>query len=90
MENIASGRYGTFRPLYICHRFAANTGETRAFLDWLTSDEGQTLVEKCGTVNLKRGVRLPTKFKHWATTESVTNYDELMAAAAEADAAAAK
>ena len=53
------------------------TGKVKEFLDWLTSDEGQKIVESVGTVSLKQGKSLKAKFKHWENTDRIVNYNSI-------------
>jgi len=74
--NIASGAYSTFRPLYLSTK-GKPTGEVKAFLDWLLSDEGQAVIESAGTVSLRQGVGLKDKFKHWESIDRIVNFDSI-------------
>ena len=53
-ENIASGRYPLFRPLYIATNKNAPAA-ARKVLDFILSDEGQAIISSQGTVNLSEG-----------------------------------
>lgn len=72
-ENVASGTYPFFRPLYLITR-GKPTGELKKFLDWIVSDEGQAVISSVGTVTLKEGRGLKEKFKFWEHTEFILNY----------------
>lgn len=56
-ENIASGRYPLFRPLYIAVKPNASR-ETREVIDFILSREGQQIISGEGTVNLEEGKAL--------------------------------
>lgn len=72
-ENIASGEYPLFRPLYVVTK-GKPAGEAKAFIDWLLSKEGQKIVSDQGTVNLEEGRGLKAKFRFWQHTELIMNY----------------
>ena len=72
-ENVASGNYPYFRPLYLITR-EKPAGELKKFLDWIVSDAGQAVISSVGTVTLKEGEKLKEKFKFWEHTESLLNY----------------
>ncbi|MBF0474289.1 MAG: phosphate ABC transporter substrate-binding protein [Deltaproteobacteria bacterium] len=74
--NISSGTYTAFRPLYIATK-GKPEGEVKKFLDWLISEKGQAVVEKCGTVSLKQGAGLKAKYKYWLHTDRVVNFSSL-------------
>lgn len=71
-ENIASGRYPWFRPLYL---IVPNNppDEVRGFVDWILGDEGQAVISAQGTVNLAEGRILDEKFRHWPERDLFTN-----------------
>ena len=50
LENIRSGAYPHVTTLYAVTRKGESNPNVRILLDWLTSDQGQKLVEKCGYV----------------------------------------
>lgn len=56
-ENIGSGKYPLFRPLYIAIS-SHSSPEARKILDFILSDEGQKIVSEQGTVNLAEGKAL--------------------------------
>lgn len=56
-ENIMSGKYSLYRPLYITTK-GEPSGETKKFLEFALSDEGQAIIAAQGTVNLKEGKSL--------------------------------
>lgn len=73
-ENIASGAYRLFRPLYLVTK-GEPRGPTRDFLDWILSDAGQAELSRAGTVNLAEGAALKAKFRHWPDdTGIIRNY----------------
>jgi phosphate transport system substrate-binding protein len=72
-ENIASGAYGLFRPLYLVTK-GAPAGETKQFVDWLLSEKGQQVVSDQGTVNLAEGQSLRATFGFWQHPDLITNY----------------
>jgi phosphate transport system substrate-binding protein len=76
VANIGSGAYPTLRPLYLMTK-GAPAGETKKFIDWLLSDEGQKVVETAGTVSLQQGAGLKAKFKYWENTNKITNFNDL-------------
>ncbi len=64
-NNIASGKYPFFRPLYLV--VSKNAGKrAKDFIDFVLSDEGQKVVSEAGTVNLKEGEKLQ---EQWALTK---------------------
>lgn len=74
MDNIASGTYPYFRPLYIAvNPDSPNYAEVKKFIDWSLSAEGQKVIESAGTVNLERGRGLKEKFKYWEHTDRIAN-----------------
>ncbi len=75
-ENIASGAYSTFRPLYLTTK-GKPEGDVKDFLDWLLSDEGQDVIEAAGTVSLRQGKGLKEKFQHWESTDRIVNFDSV-------------
>ena len=78
MDNIASGTYPYFRPLYIAvNPKSQNYAEVKKFIDWTLSPEGQKVIEDAGTVNLARGKGLKEKFKYWEHTDKIGNYDSV-------------
>lgn len=78
MDNIASGAYPHFRPLYIAvNPNSPNYAEVKKFIDWTLSPEGQKVIEDAGTVNLARGKGLKEKFKYWEHTDKIGNFDSV-------------
>ena len=78
MENIASGAYPYFRPLYLAvNPSSPNYAEVKKFIDWTLSTEGQKVIEDAGTVNLARGKGLKEKFKYWEHTDKIANFDSV-------------
>ena len=76
VENIASGAYPTFRPLYLATK-GKPAGEVKKFLDWLLSAEGQDVVESSGTVSVRQGAGMKAKFKFWENTDRIVNFASL-------------
>jgi phosphate transport system substrate-binding protein len=73
-ENIASGDYPLFRPLYLVTK-GPPSGAAKEFLDWILSDKGQAVLSHAGTVNLAEGAALKARFGHWpADTSVIWNY----------------
>ncbi len=72
-ENVASGRYPFFRPLYLAINKHDDDPMVKAFVDFLLGAEGQKIVSEQGTVNLEEGRGLVEKWrrktaamgKHW-------------------------
>ncbi|NOZ68854.1 MAG: hypothetical protein GXP46_06345 [Deferribacteres bacterium] len=57
-ENIASGKYPLFRPIYITvSRYRIKPG-VRKFVDFILGAEGQAVISAQGTVNLSEGKAL--------------------------------
>ncbi len=75
-ENIATGSYPFFRPLYLAYR-PSSSKTVDHFVSWLISDEGQRVVESQGTVSLKQGAALTGLFAHFPAGEKVVNFDAL-------------
>jgi phosphate transport system substrate-binding protein len=79
MDNIASGTYPHFRPLYIAvNPDSPNYAEVKKFIDWSLSSEGQKVIEAAGTVNLERGRGLKEKFKYWEHTDRIANFASVL------------
>jgi len=57
-ENIASGRYPLFRPLYITINKNNPSAEAKKFIQFALSPEGQAIISEQGTVNLSEGRNL--------------------------------
>ncbi len=76
-QNIASGVYSTFRPLYISYALTAKMSKTKAFIAWILSDAGQEIIEKNGTVSLRMGIGLKDRFKYWTNTNKIVNFSSL-------------
>ena len=73
-ENIRSGDYRLFRPLYLVSR-GKPAGLAKEFLDWIVGPEGQAVLSRAGTVTLGEGADLKKKFRHWpADTSVIRNY----------------
>ncbi|MFZ5799325.1 MAG: phosphate ABC transporter substrate-binding protein [Desulfobulbus sp.] len=78
MDNIASGAYPYFRPLYLAvNPDSPNHAEVMKFIDFALSPEGQKVIEEAGTVNLARGKGLKEKFKYWEHTDRIANFDSV-------------
>lgn len=56
-ENIASGQYPYFRPLYMAVPHNPSQ-KTRDIISFILSEEGQQIISNEGTVNLKEGAKL--------------------------------
>ena len=56
-QNISSGKYLLYRPLYLVTREAPDKA-TAKFIEFAKSPEGQEIISKQGTVNLKEGAML--------------------------------
>ncbi len=54
-ENIAAGKYPLFRPLYLAVNKKNASPETRKFIEFALSPEGQAVIAQQGTVNLEEG-----------------------------------
>ncbi len=59
-ENIASGKYPLYRPLYLVTR-ENPAGEVKNFLDFALSPAGQSLIAAQGTVNIEEGKGLSVR-----------------------------
>ena len=60
-ENIAAATYPLYRPLFVTTSEASVKPEAKQFLDFVLSEkagEGQEIISKAGTVNLKEGKAL--------------------------------
>lgn len=57
-ENIASGKYTLYRPLYLAINKTKASVQARAFVDFALSQEGQAIISSQGTVNLAEGKAL--------------------------------
>lgn len=79
-ENIASGRYPYFRPLYLAYRTDA-VPEAKRFLEWLLGERGQAVVEASGTVGLRQGAGLVELYKYYDDTSVIDNFRGLCEAA---------
>ncbi|MYF99980.1 phosphate ABC transporter substrate-binding protein [Candidatus Poribacteria bacterium] len=53
LENVIAKTYPIARPLYM-YSLGEPTGEAKAYLDWILSDEGQKIVEELGFVPLTK------------------------------------
>ena len=52
-ENIQSKRYPIVTQFYAIYRADNENPNVKILIDWLLSDDGQTLIEQCGYVRLK-------------------------------------
>ena len=75
-ENIGSGAYPYYRPLYVAHPPRVNQ-TTKGFVEWLISPDGQSVVESQGTVTLAQGSTLVSSYKHFENPGIITNYEVL-------------
>ncbi len=57
-ENIGSGKYVLYRPLYLVLNKSRPNPEARKFIDFALSAEGQKIISEQGTVNLEEGKAL--------------------------------
>ena len=62
-DNISSGSYPFFRPLYIAVNTSNKDPLVQEFVSFLLGPEGQSIISKQGTVNLKEGHRLNALWK---------------------------
>lgn len=53
MENVLNESYGLSRPFLALYNEKNLTPQTRAFLDFIMTDEGQTIVEKNGGISVR-------------------------------------
>lgn len=64
-ENIATGAYPFYRPLYlVSNPGSANYENVRKFIEWVKGDEAQQIIDSVGTVNLIKGKGLEEKFNY--------------------------
>lgn len=57
-ENIASGKYRLYRPLYLAYNKKKVSAEAKKFIEFALSPEGQAVISEQGTVNLAEGAAL--------------------------------
>lgn len=62
-ENIASGNYPLFRPLYVAVNKTNKNPHVSGFIEFLTGPEGQEIISQQGTVNLAEGKTLPGQWQ---------------------------
>jgi phosphate transport system substrate-binding protein len=62
-ENIGSGKYPLWRPLYLAINEKSAKEETKKFVDFALSEEGQAVISAQGTVNLSEGKALKPKWE---------------------------
>lgn len=67
--NLVSGSYLLYRPLYLTVP-KDPTKEATEFLKFILSDEGQDVISKTGTVNLREGKALWAKFKAFKASKA--------------------
>jgi phosphate transport system substrate-binding protein len=60
-ENISSGKYPFFRPLYLVVEKKYDK-KTKQFVNFVLNDEGQNIISNEGTVNLREGASLRDKW----------------------------
>ena len=70
-SGIASGEYPLFRPLYLATN-GPPSGASKDFVDWILGPEGQAVMERVGTVNLRQGAGLADRYEHWPEIGVVT------------------
>lgn len=58
VETILSGQYAISRPLY-CYTNGEATGDLKAYLDYMKSDQGQAIVTEIGFVPIKSATAKP-------------------------------
>jgi len=56
-QNIASGKYLMYRPLYLVTKEKPDAA-TAKFVEFAKSSEGQNIISQQGTVNLREGANL--------------------------------
>lgn len=56
VQNVLDGHYPIARPLYV-YSLGEPTGEIKAYLEWIYSDEGQKIVEETGYIPLPKEQR---------------------------------
>jgi phosphate transport system substrate-binding protein len=57
-ENIASGKFPLYRPLFIATSNSEPSKEVKKFVEFIKGAEGQKIISKQGTVNLEEGKAL--------------------------------
>ena len=62
-ENIASGKFPLFRPLFITTSKVEPKPEVKMFIDFIRGVEGQEIISRQGTVNLEEGKALVPLWK---------------------------
>lgn len=77
-ENIASGKYPFYRPLYLSvNPEIENYVQVKQFIDWVLSPEAQKIIDSVGTVNLQRGKGLKNTFMYWESKDKIANFASL-------------
>ena len=61
-ENVAAGKYPLVRPLYLVVPRSPNE-EVAEFIRFATGPQGQTILKRQGTVNVKDGAKLWLPFR---------------------------
>ena len=73
-ENIASGKYPFYRPLFLtANPNSQNYKKVKTFLEWVLSAEAQKIIDTVGTVNLQKGNGLNATFKYWESRDKIVN-----------------
>jgi len=62
-ENLISGAYLLYRPLYLTVPAAGASAEITGFMKYILSAEGQTVIASTGTVSLNEGKNLWPRYK---------------------------
>lgn len=57
-DNIASGKYKLYRPLYLAYNKNTVSSDAKKFIEFALSPEGQAIISEQGTVNLAEGATL--------------------------------
>ena len=73
VENIASGAYPLFRPLYLVTK-GEPTGPIKDFVDWMLGEQGQATLSGRDVVNLKEGAKLVDLYHHWPDKSVLRDY----------------
>ncbi|MCD4819247.1 MAG: substrate-binding domain-containing protein [Candidatus Cloacimonetes bacterium] len=62
-ENIRTGKYSLYRPLYLVANTLGTNEGAQAFIDFTLSDKGQNILKKKGIINLADGKNLWKRFE---------------------------
>ncbi len=73
-ENIVSGTYPLFLPLYLIIKGELE-GATGEFIHWILTEEGQQVVSRQGTINLKAREQLEGRFRFWQQTDLIIDHE---------------